>query len=534
MIAYNYGLHEKLISGELKAIGWGISSDLLLQIKRAPYQFDCIIDGLSIGDDARELFGVPVFSPAILQKLSVKDYGIVIFADPIQFGKEILASIRQFGDFSVSTPFNIWSHKCTHQMSRELLGWLASGHSIQRSPRPNSVTLLIHGLVKGGAEKQICLLAMGFRSLDFDVTLITYNDDAQNCDSLARLLTSAGVNRVRVPSVRHITQSNPQYALHERDEIIAKSLSGRAFYICDWLLNYFQKNPSSLAVSFLDDANMLLGLSALKVGIPKIVLCGRNLAPIEFPKLGLLSIPVSASYHIYKLILAHQNVKFLNNSMSGARSYANWLLLDSSSIGIIPNAVFDSDDPYQDTRATRAQFGIADNELMVIGVMRLSEEKRPSLFIDVIYELTKKMTLKALLFGAGLLEHSIAQQIEKLGLRNQVILAGTSDQIPSVMKAADLLIHTSREEGMPNVLMEAIQHRLPFIATQCQGTSETIPLSFHSLCISKTDHPQRIAEMALSLVGESNIMKFTEICEKSRGFLTPSEVAGLILNNCST
>lgn len=64
-------------------------------------------------------------------------------------------------------------------------------------------------------------------------------------------------------------------------------------------------------------------------------------------------------------------------------------------------------------------------------------------------------------------EEELKRQIEELGLKNRVSLAGWAEDIEERYKEADVFVFSSDYEGCPNALMEAMAAGLPCISTDC-------------------------------------------------------------------
>ncbi|HVJ84058.1 MAG TPA: glycosyltransferase, partial [Caulifigura sp.] len=81
------------------------------------------------------------------------------------------------------------------------------------------------------------------------------------------------------------------------------------------------------------------------------------------------------------------------------------------------------------------------------------------------------------IFGEGPERWALEQQAVSLGLRGQVRFAGFSSKAASELRSADLFVLSSRFEGMPNVLLEAIAARCPFVVVDHPGgTREMVEL----------------------------------------------------------
>ena len=51
---------------------------------------------------------------------------------------------------------------------------------------------------------------------------------------------------------------------------------------------------------------------------------------------------------------------------------------------------------------------------------------------------------------------------------------GSRDDIPALLKSADVLVHPSLWEGMPNAVLEAMAASRPVIGTAVEGTEDLI------------------------------------------------------------
>jgi glycosyltransferase involved in cell wall biosynthesis len=71
------------------------------------------------------------------------------------------------------------------------------------------------------------------------------------------------------------------------------------------------------------------------------------------------------------------------------------------------------------------------------------------------------------IFGGGKLQGELEQQIDELGLRGSARLMGYTDQLPQAMAEASFYVMSSRFEGFPMVLLEAMRCGLPIVSYDC-------------------------------------------------------------------
>ena len=72
-----------------------------------------------------------------------------------------------------------------------------------------------------------------------------------------------------------------------------------------------------------------------------------------------------------------------------------------------------------------------------------------------------------IIFGEGELRASLEKQITSLGLEACVSLAGYSENVIAEVKAADLFVLSSRFEGSPNAIVEAMSVGTQVVAFDC-------------------------------------------------------------------
>jgi len=131
-------------------------------------------------------------------------------------------------------------------------------------------------------------------------------------------------------------------------------------------------------------------------------------------------------------------------------------------------------DPFlDDATQFHARSGIParpDETLRLLTVGRLEPQKDPMLAVAVLAVLRDRGVPAALtLLGAGPMEAQIRAQIARLDLGDRVSLPGYVTNPGQYYEAASLLLMTSRFEGVPAVIGEALSHGLPFVATRCSN-----------------------------------------------------------------
>ena len=114
----------------------------------------------------------------------------------------------------------------------------------------------------------------------------------------------------------------------------------------------------------------------------------------------------------------------------------------------------------------------------LLTVSRLDPEKNPLLLLDVIAALhAEDPRWRLTIAGDGPLRDRLTARAGALGIADAVTLVGEVTNGPALWelyRAADLFLHVSLTEGLPQVLFEAQAAGLPVVATAVGGVPEAI------------------------------------------------------------
>ena len=125
--------------------------------------------------------------------------------------------------------------------------------------------------------------------------------------------------------------------------------------------------------------------------------------------------------------------------------------------------------------AARAALGLTPDQLVVLTVGRLNVMKGQRYLVDAVPELTRRFPdLAVVVLGSGHLHEQLRGQAEALGVADRVQLPGHRPDARMLLDAADVFVLPSRHEGMPLVLLEAMDAGLPVVATRVIGSEEVV------------------------------------------------------------
>ena len=105
---------------------------------------------------------------------------------------------------------------------------------------------------------------------------------------------------------------------------------------------------------------------------------------------------------------------------------------------------------------------------------------------------------KLFIVGDGKLKHKLLEYSNKLGLQKDVIFTGSISNIQDVYADLDLVVLTSKNEGTPVSLIEAMYYGVPILATEVGGVSDIVPKNCGILI--KNRHQDDVASALTNII----------------------------------
>lgn len=122
--------------------------------------------------------------------------------------------------------------------------------------------------------------------------------------------------------------------------------------------------------------------------------------------------------------------------------------------------------------AFRAELGIGKEQFLLVYAAEFSPRKDQQTLIRAMAELPENVVLA--LPGQGELRESCRELAEELGVARRVLFPGQVSNVPHWYRAADAAVSSSRSEGLPFNVMEAMYCALPVVATAVKGHVDLI------------------------------------------------------------
>jgi len=130
-----------------------------------------------------------------------------------------------------------------------------------------------------------------------------------------------------------------------------------------------------------------------------------------------------------------------------------------------------------DREKARGELGIEQNNLVFGMVARLAYPKNPLMFLKAAKEVIKKYSnVKFILIGGGPLFQECENFVKENKLENFIFLLGEKkpEETRELLLGFDVFVLTSKFEGLPITIIEAMFAGLPVIATRVGGIGELV------------------------------------------------------------
>lgn len=137
---------------------------------------------------------------------------------------------------------------------------------------------------------------------------------------------------------------------------------------------------------------------------------------------------------------------------------------------------FELFDPARWDRATQRQaLGIPEKAPVIITVGALTEQKNPLEALEVVARVRHSFPeLVWLVVGDGPLREAVQSRAESLGISGSIQFLSVRSDVPALLAAADVFLLTSRWEGLPRTLIEAMAMGKSPVVTQVDGVLDVI------------------------------------------------------------
>ena len=307
------------------------------------------------------------------------------------------------------------------------------------------ILAVIPSLARGGAERVLGLLTMEW-SKRYEVTVVVFDTSEIAYQYGGRLLG--------------LDLSAPRNA--PRKLWVGMAASARLIRVCR------RQQPDQI-ISFMEPANFPVVAAATLSGMRKRVTVSVRHNPGALPIARRLLIP-----WCYRLV---------GKVIAPSRGIADDLIrrgLPKKLVFAIPNPVFRGED----------RRGASERPLsrpFVLGAGRLHRDKGFDRLLKAFSQV-ERPALELVIVGDGDERASLASLSHALGLGKRAHFPGAVDDVERWYQHAECFVLSSRVEGWPNVIMEAMANGCPVISFRCEyGPSEIIDNMHNGILVRDGD-----------------------------------------------
>lgn len=132
------------------------------------------------------------------------------------------------------------------------------------------------------------------------------------------------------------------------------------------------------------------------------------------------------------------------------------------------------DDAPEEVDALRSEL-IGDGTHLVVTIARVAYQKGIDILIDCVARMKERHPgFRFVVIGDGPLDTEMRKLAREKGVDDRLLFAGRNDAPFRVLRAADLMLLTSRWEALPISIVESFRTGTPVVATDCSGVGQLV------------------------------------------------------------
>jgi glycosyltransferase involved in cell wall biosynthesis len=324
---------------------------------------------------------------------------------------------------------------------------------------PRRLTLAVPSLALGGAERVVAKMANHWAERGDAVTVVTLSGNAGDTYAL-----DPRVKRIALNAMQE-SRGPAQAVVHNvhRIRLLRRAIADSA--------------PETV-ISFTDRMNVLTLLACRPLGVDTVI--SERIDPSRY-EIGRAWSWLRRRVYPSARALVVQTVRVRRQMVD---------LMRGRPIYVIPNAV----EARPANAATPPGAAKPASMRWIVAMGRLAPQKGFDLLIDAFSRVSARHPQWSLkILGEGPERPALERLIDANRLAGRVVLAGWEPDPNAALQQADVFVLSSRFEGFPNALLEAMACGLPAVSFDCQsGPAEIVRNEIDGILVP----PEDVASLA--------------------------------------
>ena len=217
---------------------------------------------------------------------------------------------------------------------------------------------------------------------------------------------------------------------------------------------------------------------------------------------GEYSVIQKRAYIMLERIMSKLTASFITVSKSEFDLVKKLKIARNEKINIVNNGVVIPSETLEENIFSR-------EKLKLITISRFDYSKNTLLLIDILKELKRQNQIERfeiIILGSGQDEAVFKLKLEQCGISSFVKLLGMVENPSDYLKDAFCYISTSRWEGLPLGILEAMAYGIPAIATNVTGNKDVVQQDVNGF-LYDLDKPEVAADYLLKLSDNKELWK---------------------------
>ncbi len=298
------------------------------------------------------------------------------------------------------------------------------------------IALVIPTMDRGGAEKQLVLLATHLPRDEFDVHVILLTRDGPRSDDLRQ-------SGIPVSLIGKHWKADPTALFRLRREL--------------------QRIRPDIVHTWLFAANSFGRAAAALAGVPRIIASERSVDPWK-----------TAAHGVIDRVLARRTECITTNS-TGVRDFYAARGISPDLFRIIPNAIEPRTAAAVSREEVFSRLEVEPGRKLILAVGRLWHQKR---YRDLIWAAELLGSLRddttLVIVGDGPQRDELLRHRDAVTIPRHARFAGARSDVPELLGAVDVFWIGSEYEGQSNAVIEAMQAGVPVVASDIAGNRDLV------------------------------------------------------------